>query len=97
MCKRKTVNCDCGNVIFQELIYLTLMSIYILYICICKPRKCHKIVFFVVFGIKDKLAEFLNVSENWAELECQGDAAFKYSNWELSCVEWTRVAELIHV
>ena len=49
-----------------------------------------------MFGIKDKLAEFLNVSENWAELECQGDAAFKYSNWELSCVEWTRVAELIH-
>ena len=42
-------------------------------------------------------AEFLNVSENWAELECQGDAAFKYLNWELSCVEWPRVAELIHV
>ena len=42
-------------------------------------------------------AEFLNVSENWAELECQRDAAFKYSNWELSCVEWPRVAELIHV
>ena len=49
-----------------------------------------------MFGNKDELAEFLNVSENWAELECQGDAAFKYSNWELSCVEWTRVAELIH-
>ena len=60
------------------------------------PRNGQKFVMLLCLALRTR-AEFLNVSENWGELEWETDAAaFKYSNWELWCVEWPRVAELIH-